>query len=83
MALSNLRMAELTHQVWYAALTRKIQEFNRLLCMDSSSSMQEIDKLIEDIIQVREELDYIKDSMDYYSKKAQQLRQKENKECKS
>jgi uncharacterized protein YvpB len=83
MALSNLRMAELTHQVWHAALTRKIQDFNMMLCRDSSGSLKEIDRMIKDILQAKEELDYIKGSMDYYSEKVQQLWQKENKECKS
>lgn len=34
-------------------------------------------------MQAKAELDYIKGSMDYYSKKVQQLWQTENKECKS
>ena len=83
MALSNLRMAELTHQVWYAALTRKIQDFNMMLCRHSSGSLKEINELIEDILQAKAELDYIKRSMDYYNEKVQQLWQTENKECKN
>jgi len=83
MALSNLRMAEISHQVWHSALNRKIQEFNVMLCRDSSGSLKEIDKMIEEITQARAELDYIKGSTDYYSKKVQQLWQTENKECKS
>ena len=83
MALSNLRMAEITHQVWHSALNRKIQDFNMMLCRHSSGSLKEINELIEDIMQAKAELDFIKERMDYYSKKVQQLWQPENKECKS
>lgn len=71
MALSSLRMAELTHQVWHAALTRRIQNFNTMLCRNSSGSLKEIDRMVEDIMQAKEELDYIKGNMDYYSEKVQ------------
>lgn len=83
MALSNLRMAEISYQVWHAALNKRILDFNRILCKHSCGSLKEIDKMIEDIMQAKAELDYIKGSMDYYSKKGQQLWQTENKECKS
>ena len=83
MELSNLRAAEISHQVWHSALNKKIKDFNMLLSKHSCGSLNEINKLIEDILQAKAELDYIKVSMDYYSKKVQQLWQKENKECKS
>lgn len=83
MALSNLRAAEISHQVWHSALTKKVRNFNTMLCRHSCGSLKEIDKMIEDIMQAKEELDYIKGSMDYYSKKVQQLWQTENKECKN
>jgi hypothetical protein len=73
MELSNLRMAEITHQVWYAALTKRIADFPMLLCKHSYNSLKDIDRLIEDIMQAKAELDYIKGNMDYYSKKVQQL----------
>jgi uncharacterized protein YvpB len=76
-------MAEISHQVWHSALNRKIQDFNMMLCRHSSGSLKEINELVEAILRAKAELDFIKGSMDYYSKKVQQLWQTENKECKS
>ena len=83
MALSNLRMAEISHQVWHSALTEKARNFNMVLCRHSCSSLKEVNELVENILRAKAELDYIKVSMDYYSKKVQQLWQTENEECKN
>lgn len=83
MALSNLRMTEISRQVWQAAMNKRILDFNMMLCKHSCGSLKEVDKLVEDITQAREELTYIEANMDYYSKRVQQLWQTENKECKS
>ncbi len=83
MALSNLRVAEISHQVWHSALTKRIVDFNMLLCRYSCDSLKDIDRLIEAITQARAELDYIEVSMNYYSRKVEQIYSMENKECKN
>lgn len=83
MELSNLKAAEISHQVWYTALDKRMQDFSMMLCRHSSGSLKEINTLVEAILQAKAELDYIKVNMDYYDKKVQQLRQMENTECKN
>lgn len=83
MELSNLKMAEISHQVWYAALNKRVQDFSMMLCRHSSGSLKEINTLVEAVLQAKTELDFIKDNMDYYSRKIQQLRQMESTECKN
>lgn len=83
MELSNLKAAEISHQVWYTALDKRIQDFNMMLCRHPSGTLKEINTLVEAVLQAKAELDFIKDSMDYYSRKVQQLRQMENTECKN